>query len=108
MVSENYQIPKFKKVLNNIYRSHKVKFDKNIDLSELDRKLDSHKINISPELREPHSNHIKDFVSFYKYICILLGKKPSFLKSLFIIVLQKTFYFLKYIKYNLYIKMRYR
>ncbi len=108
LVSEKYQIPKFKKVLNNIYRSRKVKFDKNIDLSELDRKLDSHKINISPELREPHSNHIKDFVSFYKYICILLGKKPSFLKSLFIIVLQKTFYFLKYIKYNLYIKMRYR
>ena len=44
LVSEVYQIPKFKNVLKKIYKKDNENFDENIDLSELDRKLDCHKV----------------------------------------------------------------
>tara|TARA_Y100000591_G_scaffold310748_1_gene313409 strand:+ start:822 stop:1994 length:1173 start_codon:yes stop_codon:yes gene_type:complete len=108
LVSEEYQIPKFRKLLNKIYSSNKLKFDKTIDLKELDRKLDSHKINLPKNLRMKKSNHIKDFISFYKYICILLNKRPSILKLTAIVVLQSIFLSLRFLKYEIYIKLRYR
>ena len=108
LVSEEYQIPKFRKLLNKIYSSNKLKFDKTIDLKELDRKLDSHKINLPKNLRMKKSNHIKDFISFYKYICILLNKRPSIFKLTTIVVLQSIFLSLRFLKYEIYIKLRYR
>ena len=81
LISEKYQVPKFRKFLNEIAKKDKVKIDKSIDLSELDRKLDSHKINLPKNLRLQNTNHIKSFSSFYKYIYILLDKKPPITKK---------------------------
>ena len=103
LVSEVYQIPKFKKVLRNIYKKDNKYFDEKIDLSELDRKLDCHKINLPKNLRvQKQSNNLKDFSSFYKYLCILLNKRPSIIKIALIKIFERSFFILRFFKYKIY------
>ncbi len=108
LLSEEYQVPKFRKFLNDIAKKDNVKIDKGIDLSELDRKLDSHKINLPKNLRAKNSNHIKNYSSFYKYIYTLLDKEPPMLKLLLIHMLESGLYILKFIKYKIYLKLKWR
>ena len=101
LVSEVYQISKFKNVLKEIYKKDNENFDENIDLSELDRKLDCHKVNLPINLRTGiHSNNIKNFSSFYKYLCIILNKRPSLAKILIIKIFEKIFFSLRFLKYE--------
>ena len=53
-MSEVYQLPKFRKFIKNIYYENGENYDGKIDLSELDRKLDSHKISLKKNLRKPN------------------------------------------------------
>ena len=106
LMSEEYQVPKFKKFLDKIYQEANEKFDGRIDLSELDRKLDSHKISLKKSLRKPNSNHIKNFSAFYKYICFLLEKRPSTIKLILINIFENLFYIMRYLKYEIYFKIK--
>ena len=95
-----------KKFLDKIYQEANEKFDGRIDLSELDRKLDSHKISLKKSLRKPNSNHIKNFSAFYKYICFLLEKRPSTIKLILINISENLFYMMRYLKYEIYFKIK--
>ena len=106
LMSEEYQLPKFRKFIKKIYYENGDNFDDKIDLSELDRKLDSHKISLKKSLRKPITNHIKNFSSFYKYICLLLEIRPSFTKLILINLLENAFYTMRYIKYEIYFKIK--
>ena len=105
LLSEKYQIPKFKKILRDIYKKDGNKFDEKIDLSELDRKLDGHKLNLPKNLSAgKFTNNLKNFSSFYKYLCILLDKRPNRIKIITIIIFERIFFLLKYLKYEIYNK----
>ncbi len=108
LVSEVYQVPKFKKILRKIYKKDNENFDEKINLSELDRKLDCHKIDLPINLRTGiHSNNLKNFSSFYQYLCYLLNRKTSTIKIILIIIFEKIFFLLRYLKYELYYKIKF-
>ena len=106
-MSETFQVPRFKKFLKKLYDEDNHNFDTKIDLTELDRKLDSHKITLEKKLRKPITNHIKNFSSFYRFISILLREKPSIIKIIFITIQENIFYFMRYLKYNILLKIKY-
>jgi len=98
LCSENYQLPRFKKFLKLFYYQNNEKFSDDNNLNNLDRRLDSHEISLPKNLRKEATNHLKNFKSFYIFICNISGQKINFSKIILIILFERIFLILRNIK----------